>query len=160
MSVSASEHSEHAQPIINASARTRSDNMPTFTVDATFTDAQRLLFDRIDAIKASIDYIKISNGPFIGKRQSAASNSTSSKCITYQKFIINLKSVINRAVKVLPRGIGATAGIDNIFRELSIEEEPPDYVKEYNELIYEILLGVCDEDALQVVLLAQLRGGL
>ena len=109
------------------SARNRNDNMPTHTIDAVYTQAQRLNLDNIDAIKAVVDYIKISNGPFVGKRQSStSSNRTSSRCITYQKFIINVKSVLDRAITVLPRGMEAARHVDNIFRELSPDEEQPD----------------------------------
>jgi hypothetical protein len=73
------------------SARTRQNNWPTHTVDATFTTAaSKAAFDAIDVIKVVTDFSKLTGGAFTGKITSETGRSS----ISFRKFLINLRSII------------------------------------------------------------------
>jgi hypothetical protein len=102
---------------INApsSARTRQNNWPTHTVDATFATAlHRAAFDAIDVIKVVTDFSKLTGGAFTGKTISDTGRSS----ISFKKFLINLRSIMIRAVTPLPRALDAVNLTEAIFTEL------------------------------------------
>ena len=84
-------------------ARTRQDNWQTVTTDSQMTPAHRVLFDKVDSIQATIDFIRITGGPFTGKMYLADGR----PCVSFTKFLINFRSVIFRAIAGLPVAINA-----------------------------------------------------
>ena len=135
--------------IAPTAARTRQDNWPTHTVDATFASVpHRDAFDAIDVIKVITYFSKITGGAFTGK----AISDTGRSNISFKRFLIILRSIIKRAVLSLPRALDAVNLTKAIFTELQAGEEPPEYVTEYNQLVFNILQQVCDDEALSIVL--------
>jgi hypothetical protein len=112
------------------------------------TTAHRVLFDKIDSIQATIDFIRITGGPFTGKMYLANGRS----CVTFTKFLINFRSVIFRAIAGLPPGMNAVNLTEAIFYELRPGDVSTEYVTEFNQLIFNILINACDEEALNIVL--------
>jgi hypothetical protein len=51
------------------------------------TAALRVVFDKIDSIQATIDFIRITGGPFTGKMYLANGRS----CVTFTKILINFR---------------------------------------------------------------------
>jgi hypothetical protein len=131
------------------SARTRQNNWPTHTVDATFASVpHRDAFDAIDLVQPTLDFVKIIGGAFTGK----AISDTGRGNISFKKFLIILWSIIKRAVLSLPRALDAVNLTKAIFTELRAGEEPPEYITEYNQLVFDVLQQVCDDEALNIVL--------
>jgi hypothetical protein len=102
------------------------------------TPAHRVLFDKIDSILATIDFIRITGEPFTGKMYLANGRA----CVTFTKFLINFRSVIFRAIAGLPPGMNAV----NLTTEASFYELRPgdvstEYVTVYNQLIFNILIN-------------------
>jgi hypothetical protein len=85
-------------------ARTRQDNWPTITTDGNLSVAHRALFDKIDTIQATIDFIRMTGGPITGKMYLANGRS----CISFTKFLINFRSIVFRAIAGLPPAIKAS----------------------------------------------------
>jgi hypothetical protein len=96
------------------------------------TPAHRVLFDKIDSIQATIDFIRITGGPFTGKMYLANGRS----CVTFTKFLINSRSVIFRAIAGLPPGMNAVNLTEAIFYELRPGDVSTEYVTEYDQIIF------------------------
>jgi hypothetical protein len=105
------------------------------------TPAHRVLFDKIDSIQATVDFIRITGGPFTGKMYLANGRSY----VTFTKFLINFRYVIFRAIASLPPGMNAVNLTEAIFYELRPGDVSMEYVTEYNQLIFNILINACDE---------------
>jgi hypothetical protein len=129
-------------------ARTRQDNWQTITTDSTMTPAHRVLFDKVDSIQATIDFIRITGGPFTGKMYRPDGRS----CVSFTKFLINFRSVIFRAIAGLPPAMNAVNLTEAIFYELRPGDVGTEYVTEFNQLVFNILMNACDEEALNIVL--------
>jgi hypothetical protein len=129
-------------------ARTRQDNLPTTTIDGNFSEAHRKLLEKIDAIQATVDFIKITSGTFSGKQYSANGRA----CVSFTKFLINFRSVVFRSVASCPTQTDAVTNVEAIFRELRPGEEAPEFITFFNQLVFDILLNACDEEALNIVL--------
>ena len=132
---------------VQLTARTRQDNWPTITTDGVFSDPHRILFDKIDTIQATIDFIRITGGDFTGKLYLASGRS----CVLFTKFLINFRAVVFRAI----------AGHRPLFSNWHCEPDrshlrPGDvsmeYVTEFNQLVFDIPMNACDEEALNIVL--------
>jgi hypothetical protein len=78
------------------------------------TPAHRVLFDKVDSIQATIDFIRITGGPFTGKMYRPDGRS----CTSFTKFLINFRSVIFRAIAGLPAAMNAVSLTEAIFYEL------------------------------------------
>ena len=119
-------------------ARTRQDNWPTITTDSQMTPAHRVLFDKVDSIQAAtIDFIRITGGPFITGKMYLADGRP---CVSFTKFLINFRSVIFRAIAGLPPAMNAVNLTEAIFYELRPGDVSTEYVTEFNQLIFN-----CDE---------------
>jgi hypothetical protein len=133
---------------VQLTARTRQDNWPTITTDGVFSDPHRILFDKIDTIQATIDFIRITGGDFTGKLYLASGRS----CVLFTKFLINFRAVVFRAIAGLPSAIGAANLTEAIFYELRPGDVSTEYVTEFNQLVFDILMNACDEEALNIAL--------
>jgi hypothetical protein len=129
-------------------ARTRQDNWQTITTDSNMTPAHRVLFDKVDSIQATIDFIRITGGPFTGKMYRPDGRS----CVSFTKFLINFRSVIFRAIAGLPPAMNAVNLTEAIFYELRPGDVGTEYVTEFNQLVLNILMNACVEEALNIVL--------
>ena len=129
-------------------ARTRQDNWPTKTVHGDFTDPHRKILDKIDTIQVTVDFVKMTGGSFTGKQYLTNGRA----CVSFTKFLINFQSIVFRAVAGCPAQTDAVVHIESIFNELRPGEEAPEYITVFNQLVYNILLNACDEEALNIVL--------
>ena len=112
------------------------------------TAANRVHFDKIDSIQATIDFIRINGGPFTRKMYLANGRS----CVSFTKFLINFRAVVFRAIAGLPPVMNAVNLTEAIFYELRPGDVSTEYVTEFNQLIFNILMAACDEEALNIVL--------
>jgi hypothetical protein len=129
-------------------ARTRQDNWQTITTDSNMIAPHCVLFDKVDSIQATIDFIRITGGPYTGKMYLANGRS----CVSFTKFLINFRSVIFRAIAGLPSAMNAVNLTEAIFYELRPGDVSTEYVTEFNQLVFNILIKACDEEALNIVL--------
>jgi hypothetical protein len=112
------------------------------------TPAHRVLFDKVDSIQATIDFIRITGGPFTGKTYRSDGRS----CTSFTKFLINFRSVIFRAIAGLSAAMNAVSLTEAIFYELRPGDVNTEYVTEFNQLVVNVLMNACDEEALNIVL--------
>ena len=73
-------------------------------------------------------------------------------CVSFTKFLINFRSVIFRAIAGLPPAMNAVNLTEAIFYELRPGDVSTEYVTEFNQLVFNILMNACDEEALNIVL--------
>jgi hypothetical protein len=73
-------------------------------------------------------------------------------CVSFTKFLINFRSVVFRAIAGLPPAINAVNLTEAIFYELRPGDVSTEYVTEFNQLIFDILMNACNEEALNIVL--------
>jgi hypothetical protein len=139
---------ESLDVVIVHNARSRQDNWQTITTYSNMTAANRVHFDKIDSIQATIDFIRIPGGPFRGKMYLANGRS----CVSFTKFLINFRAVVFRAIAGLPPAMNAVNLTEAIFYELRPGDVSTEYVTEFNQLIFNILMAACDEEALNIVL--------
>ena len=99
-------------------AQTRQHNWPTITTNSQMTPAHRVLLDKVDSIQATIDFIRITGGPFTGKTYRPDGRS----CTSFTKFLINFRYVIFRAIAGLPAAMDAVSLTEAIFYELRPRE--------------------------------------
>ena len=128
------------------SARTRQDNVATTTIFGNFSEPNRKILEKLDQVQAAVDYVKISGSPFTG------SVIKTSKQSTFLKFLINMKKVAIKAVNGCPAATNAVVNINAIITELRPAEELPEFFTIFNEFIFDLLMGICDEEALNIVL--------
>jgi hypothetical protein len=112
------------------------------------TPAHRTLFDKVDSIQATIDFIRITDGPFTGKMYQPDGR----PCSSFTKFLHNFRYVIFRAIADLPAEMDAVSLIEAIFYELRPKDVNTEYVTEFNQLVFNLLMTACDEEALDIVL--------
>jgi hypothetical protein len=130
-------------------ARTRQDNLSTVTIHGDFTDPHRRILERTDTIQPSVDFVKMAGSCFTGRQQSSSSTRAA---VSFTKFFLNIQSVTYRVLLACPAQTDAKFHAENIFRELRPGETAPDFVTVFNQLVYNILINCCDEEALQIVL--------
>jgi hypothetical protein len=128
-------------------ARTRQENVATSTVHGNFTEAHRRVLEKLDSVQSTVDFVKISGSPFTGHLNKAGKPQAS-----FVKFLINLKQVAIKAVHGCPAPTDAATNVTAILTELRPAEQPPQFITIFNEFIFEILTGVCDDEALNIVL--------
>ena len=73
-------------------------------------------------------------------------------CVSFTKFLINFRAVVFRAIAGLPPAMNAVNLTEAIFYELRPGDVSTEYVTEFNQLIFNILMAACDEEALNIVL--------
>jgi hypothetical protein len=133
-------------------ARTRQEYWPTITTNGNLSvccTSCSLQQAKIDIIQATIDFIRITGGPFTGKMYPANGRS----CVSFTKFLINFRSVVFRAIAGPPPAINAVNLTEAIFYELRPGDVSTEYVTEFiNQLIFDILMNACDEEALNIVI--------
>lgn len=95
-----------------------------------------------------MDFIKISGGTFTGSMFKA----NGASCMSFTKFLINFKAVVFRSIAGLPSAMSAVNLTEAIFHELRPGDVSTGYVTEYNQLVFNILMAACDEEALNIVL--------
>ena len=136
------------QPTIaHRSARTRTENLATMTVD-TLTTATKTKLSTIDLYKNLAEHKKHC-GNFFG------TISTDQTVTTARKYFTVLQNSVLRLCTTLPSAQveAANIGISNIFRELLPHEAEPEYILEYNQLVFDCLLLTTDGEALDLVLM-------
>ena len=133
---------------VQLTAQTRQDDWPTNTTDGEFSSQHRVLLDKVDTIQATIDFIKITGGAFTGKLYLANGRA----CVSFTKFLINFRAVVFRAIAGLPSTMNAASLTEAIFYELRPGDVNTTYVTEFNQLVFDILMNACDEEALNIVL--------
>jgi hypothetical protein len=129
-------------------SRYRQDNLPTDTSRGEFSEAHHRALAALDTIQSTVDLCKITGGSFSGKPLMASGRTS----VSFTKFFINLRSVAQRSVSACPAQIGASAHMNNIFREFKPREELPEFITVLNEHVFDILLNSCDGEALNIVL--------
>jgi hypothetical protein len=65
---------------------------------------------------------------------------------------INFRYVIFRAIAGLPAAMDAVSLTEAIFYELRPGDVNTEYVTEFNQLVFNVLMNACDEEALNIVL--------
>ena len=73
-------------------------------------------------------------------------------CVSFTKFLINFRSVIFRAIAGLPVAMNAVNLTEAIFYELRPGDVSTEYITEFNQLVFNVLMNACDEEALNIVL--------